>query len=181
LQFDADRNYVGDYRKAWGEEYYIVKGSSDTTFMPNANTTRAEFVSMLVRMFNLGKTTDAVPFNDVQGGAWYAADVAAAYKAGLVSGTADSFMPNREISREEMAVLALRAYEYALGKAASGASAASALKDLGNVSPWAADAVNKALAVGLMKGDAQQQFKPKQQATRAEAVQLLYNLLRLQG
>ncbi|MNF14235.1 Endoglucanase precursor [compost metagenome] len=45
--------------------------------------------------------------------AWYAEAVAAVSGAGIVLGrSADSFAPDQSITREEMAVMIVRAYEY---------------------------------------------------------------------
>jgi anti-sigma-K factor RskA len=88
-------------------------------------------------------------------------------------------MPSREISREEMAVLALRAYAFASGQATSEDTDISSLHDAGQISVWALVDVKKTVALGLMKGNTQEQFKPKQHATRAEATQLIYILYSL--
>ncbi|WP_171056540.1 S-layer homology domain-containing protein, partial [Paenibacillus sinopodophylli] len=92
---------------------HIIKGTSDTLFTPNGHTTRAEFTSLLVRALGLTKAASAAPFDDVQEGQWYAKEVAMAYEAGLVLGVSETtFDPNARITREQMAALLVRAYEY---------------------------------------------------------------------
>lgn len=157
---------------------HIVNGTSDTHFTPNGATTRAEFTSLLVRALGLTDTASAVPFTDVQAGQWYAKEVAAAYEAGLVSGvTADKFEPNAKITREQMAVLLVRAMEYKNRKISYTGQETSSLKDQASISTWAQESVNKALAAGLLQGKGNGSFDPSAEATRAETAQVILNLL----
>lgn len=53
----------------------------------------------------------AAHFKDLNGDAWYTEAVNAAYESGIVQGTNElSFEPDRTISREEMAVMIVRAW-----------------------------------------------------------------------
>ncbi|NBD23746.1 S-layer homology domain-containing protein [Paenibacillus glycinis] len=154
----------------------FVTGVTATTFAPNKPVTRAEFTAMLVHALGV-KASGSSGFKDVPANAWYASDVAAAYEHKLIQGIgADTFAPNKTISREEMAVILANAFKQ-LGVTASAAQA-SAFKDDAAISSWAADAVALAYANGLIQGDAAGLFKPKGSATRAEAAQMLVNLLR---
>ncbi|MNM09151.1 Endo-1,4-beta-xylanase A precursor [compost metagenome] len=156
---------------------HVINGVTDTAFVPNGQTTRAEFVAMLVRMFGI-KAKGSVQFSDVESGAWYEDEVAAAYETGLVTGvTGDSFMPNRQITREEMAVLAVRAFEYAKGKS-QGQQSLSGYSDADQVSAWAKSGVATAVSLGLMQGSGGS-FAPARKTTRAETVQLMYNLFQI--
>ncbi|WP_025688096.1 S8 family serine peptidase, partial [Paenibacillus zanthoxyli] len=91
----------------------IFQGTSATTFSPESNLTRAEFTALLVRA--LGLRTDAsVNFTDVKAADWYAADVAAATKAGLILGVGNGkFAPKAKVSRQEVAVILDRAVKLA--------------------------------------------------------------------
>lgn len=153
----------------------LVQGTSGDKFEPGRAVTRAEFTSMLVHSLGLpaGGTT---AFTDVASGAWYAEPIAAAYKAGIVNGrSASTFEPSAKITREEITVMLMKAYELKNGKA-EGASADSEFTDMKLVSDWAAASVNKAAALGLIQGQSQGQFAPQEIATRAEAAQVIYNL-----
>ncbi|OBZ11759.1 hypothetical protein A8L34_15585 [Bacillus sp. FJAT-27264] len=154
----------------------LVQGTSGDKFEPGRAVTRAEFTSMLVHSLGLNDTGEA-SFADVAPTAWYAEPISIAYKAGIVSGRgADKFEPGAEITREEITVMTMKAYELKHGKASAAASDA-AFTDLNLVSSWATASVNKAASLGLIKGQNQGQFAPKGIASRAEAAQVIYNLI----
>ncbi|WP_141692628.1 Ig-like domain-containing protein [Paenibacillus pectinilyticus] len=153
----------------------IVEGTSVTSFEPERNVSRAEFTALLVRALKLTDKAETA-FTDVKSSDWYADAVSAAVKAGIVQGKlATLFDPNAPITREEMVTLLLRAYEFKYGKAANQASRTFADED--QVSAWAKDYVQAAAALHFIEGRAADKFEPKGISTRAEAAQILYNLL----
>lgn len=159
---------------------HIIQGVSETQFAPNRQTTRAEFAALLVRMLELGEASATIPFADVPANEWYAKDVASAYYAGLVTGvTPSTFQPNAVITREQMALMLVRAYELAAGSAAAGNVNAPDFKDAQQISGWARTGVNQAVAIGLMQGKGEGRFAPGSHTTRAETAQAIYNLLQL--
>jgi fibronectin type 3 domain-containing protein len=157
---------------------HIANGVTDESFNPAGQTSRAQFVTMLANALGLASDNGVTPFTDVDAQDWYAGSIAAAYKAGLVTGVSEtSFAPNATITREQMAILMVRAYELASGKKASEQANLASLKDGEKVSVWAADGVAKAIELGLMKGQSAALFAPQDQASRAETAQAIYNLL----
>ncbi|WP_053377111.1 S-layer homology domain-containing protein [Paenibacillus sp. FJAT-27812] len=153
----------------------IVTGTSAAAFEPARSVTRAEFTSLLVRALKL---TDegASTFTDVNATAWYANDINKAVKAGLIQGrSALTFAPAEQITREELAVLVLRAYELKSGTAQE--TSHPAFKDASQISAWAVKDVNKAAALGLLQGRTTGLFVPKGISNRAEAAQVIYHLL----
>jgi len=117
--------------------------------------------------------------------------VAAAEEQGLATGRdTDAFAPNAPISREEIAVMLMRAYAWRAAHPSNGSGAPGAdaeapaaapvgtFADAGDISPWAAEAVSEAAGLGLLKGRGAGGFAPQADATRAEATQLLYALIR---
>lgn len=158
---------------------HVLTGKTETAFDPQGQTTRAEFAALIVRTLGLEVKGNDVPFGDVSKDAWYADSVAAAYQAGLVQGIAnDKFAPTETISREEMAVLMMRAYEYQ-SQSNHIQSAVAGYTDGANIASWAKEAVAKASELGVMKGSTGRTFKPKNSATRAETAQTVHNLLSL--
>lgn len=154
---------------------HIINGTSDTHFTPNGPTTRAEFTSLLVRALGLTNAASSVPFEDVQAGQWYADEVAIAYEAGLITGVSETtFDPNAKITREQMAVLLVRAYEYKNSLITETVSAD--FKDGSSISSWAVEEVNKAIAAGLLQGKGNGIFDPASDANRAETAQAILNL-----
>ncbi|WP_166240550.1 alpha-amylase family glycosyl hydrolase [Paenibacillus turpanensis] len=160
---------------------HVVRGVSDTAFQPEQQVTRAQFAAMLVRTLGLKSSTQTKKvFADVASSDWFAADVAAAYEAGLIRGRTDtSFAPNENITREELAVLIVRAAEFAEAKGTDAPIPVELYADADEISAWAGEAVTKAADQGLMKGKNEGRFDPKGSATRAESAQLLYNWVSL--
>lgn len=154
----------------------IVTGTTADRFEPAREITRAEFTALLVRALGLEAAKPAA-FADVKADAWYASAVAAAAEAGLVQGRTDAqFAPNNMIKREEMALMAMRAWKLMHdGKEAGRAELTFA--DAGKISSWAQQAIQGAVEQGLMKGKAGNSFDPQGQASRAESAQVIFNLL----
>ncbi|MNK38781.1 Alpha-amylase precursor [compost metagenome] len=155
----------------------IVTGVTDTKYQPNSNVSRAEFTALLTRALGL-QTDEHAAFADVKPGAWYASYVDAAVKAGIVNGRSkDTFAPNETISREEMAVMLIRALEVKQGKKTDAAASAAAFADASKISSWAASYVNTAASLELVQGKENHQFDPQGFMTRAESAQVIYKLL----
>ncbi|RXZ84047.1 hypothetical protein EBB07_02845 [Paenibacillaceae bacterium] len=182
---EYDKSFADVSSHHWGYQAlkllaarHIVTGINETEFRPNGSTTRAEFVTLLVKALDLKDTGKATPFEDVQSTVWYAGSIAAAYEAGLVSGVSEGmFNPNSDITREQMAYLIVRAYAYISKDSSAGSASVSHLKDSGKISPWAVSEVGKAIQLGLMKGKSVDQFAPRAIATRIETAQVILNLL----
>ena len=157
---------------------HLIQGISEQAYQPGRNITRAEFVQLMANTLQLsGSGTTA--FTDVPQGAWYQKALAGMVEAGLITGrTSESFQPNAEISREEMTVILMRAYQLRQGLPLPAAPLSSSFKDADSISGWAAEQVAAAASLGLVKGRADGTFAPKAPATRAEAAQLLLNYLR---
>jgi Zn-dependent metalloprotease len=154
---------------------HIVTGTSDTMFSPEAKTTRAEFAALLVRTLGL-KASKSASFHDVDQSAWYADAVAAAYEAGLIGGRSETeFAPLANMTREEMAAMLLRAYEFkAANKLTQGEIS---LVDSSLISGWAKAQVQTAVSNGLMNGVGNSKFAPLELTNRAQSAQAIYNLL----
>jgi hypothetical protein len=154
---------------------HVANGESDTAYAPANKVTRAEFAALLTRALGM-KPTAAAPFADVSGASWYADEVAAAYEAKLINGKSQRlFAPNTFITREEMAAMLVRAFEFGTGAKASPGAASFA--DEAAVSKWVTGDVRTALSSGLMSGTGGGKFAPSATTTRAEAAKAVFNLL----
>lgn len=155
----------------------VVTGVSAAAFEPARKVTRAEFTALLMRALGQsgqGQTT----FEDVQSDAWYASYVEAAARLGIVNGRSRSaFAPDAAISREEMAVMAVRALEFKQGEKLAMAAQPAVYADASGIREWAKAYVNAATALKLVEGREQRQFVPQGPLTRAESAQVIYNLL----
>ncbi|NOU73042.1 hypothetical protein GC098_16715 [Paenibacillus sp. LMG 31458] len=155
---------------------HIVNGITNSSYEPTKAVSRAEFASLLVRTLGL-KSAEAPPFGDVAGNAWYAGEVSAAYKSGIITGNSkQKFDPNLSITREEMAIMLVRAYELRTGVKLEQAS--PEISDASEISDWALSYVNRAINAKLLTGRQEGLFVPAEYMTRAEAAQAVYNLLK---
>ncbi|MCP1311886.1 cadherin-like beta sandwich domain-containing protein [Paenibacillus tyrfis] len=171
-----EKNYSDVTRMHWAystiqelSARHIVNGVTNSSFAPAQDVSRAEFASLLVRILHL-KSSETASFGDVAGNAWYAKEVSAAYKAGIITGDSrQMFEPNRSITREEMAIMLVRAYEYRTGVKLEKAS--TEISDASMVSDWALPYVNSAIKAKLLTGRQEGLFVPAEHTTRAEAAQ----------
>ncbi|WP_219838550.1 S8 family serine peptidase [Paenibacillus sp. R14(2021)] len=175
-----------DIDKSWAKtqiqflaDKFILSGTSVAAYAPKKNVTRAEFTSMLVRSLGLQKTTTPVQFSDVNSDAWYAQDVAAAYKAGLVSGSGGKFNPNAAISRQDLTVILAKAMNL-LGLSQP-VGAHPSFKDAEQFSSYAKESIEMVTEAGFMQGvqlNGSSYFQPKQPTTREAVAIVLSNLLK---
>jgi len=87
----------------WAAFRGLVKGTSETTFSPNKEITRAEAVTILWRLRSLSADTAMTnenPFSDVADGAYYENAVLWAAEEGIAKGiTQTTFSPNSTCNR----------------------------------------------------------------------------------
>lgn len=147
----------------------LMNGTSATTFEPDSETTRAMMVTILHRMEGSPKTTAYTPFYDVPQNTWYTDAVDWAFKNKVVNGMGDgTFAPDLSITREEMATMFYR-YLSAKGSGPAGAWAIQLrYSDTYMISDWAVEGVMYCTANGIMQGNGDGTFSPRNTATRAE-------------
>ncbi|SMF75935.1 Cohesin domain-containing protein [Paenibacillus uliginis N3/975] len=151
---------------------HLMFGTGEGKFSPNQEITRAEFTSLLVRAMNLEVSTKAPNvFKDVKPGAWYTGEVYAAWEAGIVKGSGNSFQPNEKLTREQMAVMLMNAIGAAGKEAVS--EGHNKFRDDDQISSWAKEAIYSAKEKGFIKGNALNNYSPKEHASRSEAAIIL--------
>lgn len=96
------------------EKYDVINGYNDGTFKPDASVTRAEFVAMTVRYYDLfndvNKTGNSVKYTDVASSYWAYSDIAFAKNIGWLNGYSDgSFRGDNDITRAEVVTVVNRA------------------------------------------------------------------------
>lgn len=153
----------------------IINGFNDNTFRPNQKITRAEFVALLANCSRASSPGENGPgFADVPADHWAAAAIAAARQNGWVGGyPGNKFMPGQTITREEMTAMLMR---FSGADTEQGDSRLGGFTDRGNISPWARDALNTAVGMGLISGY-NNRLNPGAETTRAEAAVILYRYL----
>lgn len=147
-----------------------IAGYADGSFKPDNNISRAEFATVLVKAFNLNVQSGKV-FNDTQNH-WAKEYIATAFSQGIVTGiNADQFAPDAEISREQMAIMIVKAAQL------TGGQNTLQFIDQQQVSSWAVDAVQIAAENKIMSGYPDNSFRPQNSASRAEAVTAIVKAL----
>ncbi len=99
------------YAKAvlWAVENGITKGTSDTTFSPDASCTRAQGVTFLWRANGAPAASAAASFTDVAADAYYAPAVAWAAEKNVVGGVGNGlFAPNAVCTRAQIVSMLYR-------------------------------------------------------------------------
>lgn len=153
----------------------IVSGKTSSTFAPADNVTRAEFLAMLVRLYNFQAGSEVKEFTDVSTGDWFYETVKIASSLGIAYGYENgAFDPNAVITREDMAVFAKRALDVAGIKPNEGLT--SVFEDDGEISDYAHDAVLYMSGIGVINGMGDGTFAPLATANRAQAAVVVYNL-----
>ena len=93
----------------WAVENGITKGTTDTTFSPNATCSRAQIVTFLWRSQKSPAAGTVNPFTDVAAGAYYQNAVLWAVKNGITGGTtATTFSPNNNCTRAQIVTFLYR-------------------------------------------------------------------------
>ncbi|NGZ76065.1 S-layer homology domain-containing protein [Saccharibacillus alkalitolerans] len=146
----------------------IIKGAAEGKFAPERTLTRAEWVTLVNRTFQLNRQKAEAP-SDVKEGSWYAADVKAALTAGYIGITGDgTFQADRPLTREEAAVTLANLLRLSTVQPDTDAFADFKTSTEANGAP-----VYAAVEAGLLKGYADKTFRPHKALTRAEAAVLI--------
>lgn len=159
----------------------LMKGVSENLFAPQSELTRAMFVTVLYRMENEPSIEDEIlgyPFADVDSDSWYTDAVYWARKEGIVKGVdEETFAPNDNITREQMAAIMFRYAKYKNIAPIDNWAIKLDYNDLEEISDYATEAVMYCKLKGIMQGKDNNMFAPKDNATRAETAAILQRFL----
>lgn len=165
---DIQGHWAGQQISAWYEKG-LAGGYEDGTFRPDKSITRAEFITLVNRVFGFTQQKP-VNFKDVNEGDWYYEEIAKANAVGYISGYADGTMkPNNQITRQEVASILTRVLKTKLANTADIAKFA----DYGSIPEWSRGAINTVVNQGYMSGYPDNTFKPTRPITRAESIAVL--------
>ena len=168
---DSDKWYheYMDYAVEQG----LLEGTSPTTMEPNATLTRAQLAQVLYNLEGKPQVQGDLDFTDVAEGKWYYAAILWANQEGVVDGMSpDTFAPNEDISRQD---LALMLYRYAGEPETQGSL--EKFQDAGKVGDWAEKAITWAVEEGIIDGMTPTTLEPTGTATRAQAAAMLQRFL----
>lgn len=181
--FEYSRSFK-DITNHWAKEdieilasKHIVKGVDETNFAPERSITRAEFAALIVRALGTEIIQYRNVFSDVDESAWYKDYVQTAAEYGLVTGFGGKFRPDDTITREEMAVIAVRAYLSVKNERPEESDNILKFSDGNEISSWAVNEVAMAKGLGLVNGVDSSRFMPKGLVTRAQSATIIRRLL----
>ena len=159
----------------WVNQNGWMNGTSEHTFEPQTNVTRAMMVTILYRAEGEPAVNKSIPFADVDANEYYANAVAWAKQNGIVNGvTENEFAPDDNITREQIAAIMLRYATYKGCDVRVGENTnILSYTDAESVSEYAIPAVQYAVGSGLMKGKSETTINPLDYATRAEMAAIL--------
>lgn len=159
----------------YGYANQLVNGVGKGLFDPNGTVSRAQLLTLLARMTR-GNTAIfnglESQFKDVKTDAWYTQYINYLDAQGYLDYYASERLnPNTPVTREEVAYLVTRIFQYKgiIWQAGD-------YVDRGSIANYALNSVDILYTLGIMEGDDQHMFNPTSNLTRAELVAILYRV-----
>lgn len=158
----------------------LMNGMGNGRFEPETTMSRAMVVTVLWRYEGQPQETGA-DFWDVDSGVWYAGAVAWASKHGIVNGMGDgAFAPDDNVTRAQMATILFRYVQWK-GADSGNRASLSGFPDHTQVGSWATEALQWAVAQGIIGGTTETAngpvvLSPNGSATRAQVATILMRL-----
>jgi len=155
----------------------IVNGYEDKTFKPNNKVTREEFVTIIVRAFNVYKEDAKCKFKDISDSDWSYKYVASAAEKKYISGFENgTFGKGSFITRQDAATIL---YRVGLSKNKQFITEEVEFTDGENIADYSKEAIAGLKNAGVINGFEDGSFKPGDSLTRAQAVKMIEILLDL--
>ena len=156
----------------WAVANGITSGTSETTFSPGNQCTRAQAVTFLWNAKGQPEPKSTKnPFTDVKSTAWYYKAVLWAVENGITSGTSPTtFSPNNTCTRGQIVTFF---HNYAGKPAASGKNPFTDVPE----KQWYYQPILWAVSEGVTAGLTPTTFGPTNTCTRGQIVTFLYNYL----
>ena len=158
----------------------IMGGMGDGTFAPTGTTTRAQIVQILYNLEGTPAVSGTTPFTDLTAN-WYKPAILWAYQNNVVAGTSPTtFAPDQPVTREQIAVILTQYMFHVLKMERTWTPAdLSTFPDGAQVSGWAKEAMQDAVALGLINGtkasDGLVYLDPQGSAARQQVATILMN------
>ena len=158
----------------------IMGGMGDGTFAPTGTTTRAQIVQILYNLEGTPAVSGTTPFTDLTAN-WYKPAILWAYQNNVVAGTSPTtFDPEGPVTREQIAVILTQYMFHVLKMNRTWTPAdLSKFPDGAQVSSWAKEAMQDAVALGLINGtkasDGLVYLDPQGSAARQQVATILMN------
>ena len=158
----------------------IMGGMGNGMFAPTGTTTRAQIVQILYNLEGTPAVSGTTPFTDLTAN-WYKPAILWAYQNNVVAGTSPiTFAPDQPVTREQIAVILTQYMFHVLKMERTWTPAdLSTFPDGAQVSGWAKEAMQDAVALGLINGtkapDGKVYLDPQGSATRQQVATILMN------
>lgn len=186
LPVSAEASY-NDMKGHWAEEFVIKAsneglfvGDADGNFNPDANVTRAQFITVLWRMAGKPESIEKLPFTDIDNQLpEFKKAISWGYSKGFINGTSKTtFDPDATLTREAgMKIL----HSYSGGKIGGEFQFYviydGLLKDSSKISDWAKSSVYWGIYNKLITGTTDMYINPKDTATRAQLARILVSYI----
>ncbi len=167
---------------------FILTQKSGNSIDGNEAISRSETVAIMSRTLGIWEdSASASPFFDTISSDSFFDAVMSAVSYDLISGYPDStFKPSNKLTRAEAMTIVARAMRFMNGKKVSQSpnmslseaeSILSKFLDAGTVDDWAKIDIAECVQAGVVNGDNNGRLNPKSNVTRAELIQLMYNVL----
>ena len=173
---DIDNHWAKKYI-TYLEDKDILTAFKDDVFNPNKYITRAELLTMVVKMKNLNTINYKGSFKDVSKDYPYADIIQTAYENKIIKGYGDgTFRPDNEISRAEMSVMLI---SLARGKDVSDDeidTLLSIFKDKSKIPQWSKKYMAWSVKNKLIEGY-DGNVNAKKNISRAEICTILYKIM----
>lgn len=173
IKFEIDNPFIDTYGH-WGKDAVtnlfqkgIVNGKTESEFDPDGFLTGGECATLIAKVFGVDISEDGSEQN------WYDAAVKALVSTGVADGELSN--PDVYINRETVVKLFMRAIEMKRGKAVNGVAAA--FSDANDISSDKLTYIEKAVELGIVKGNGVNEFMPKANLTRAEMATIIENIM----
>ena len=157
-----------------------MNGISKFKFEPATTMTRAMFVTVLGRLAGVDKDGPSDTFSDTKKDSYYSAYVAWAADNNIVEGfTGNTFRPDEAITREQMAAIISRYVAFENITLPELEEEPEAFNDVDQIHSYATEHVEALRITGIVKGDPNGNFNPRNNLNRAESATILTRLDRI--
>lgn len=155
----------------------IINGRAEGIFAPSENVLREEFAKMISGAADFETLSGNISFDDVKVDDWFYEPVKQMFLAHIIKGESETiFGSGKNIIRQDMAVMCFNVLSEK-GLVTQSQSDDIKYSDYADIDDYAREAVSVLSEYGIISGSDDNNFYPLANATRAEAAQLINNVL----
>ena len=171
-----------DIQQHWATDFIrrlsslnLVSGFADGSFQPDATLSRAQYATLVVKLFNPTPIRPDAKFIDIPADYWALSVITQAYRGGFLSGFPDqTFHPQQSLRRIEL----ITSLVHGLSLPNADVKVLEIYEDRDSIPAYAKSAVAAATQAGIIVNYPNPKLlQPKQEATRAEAIAFMYQAL----